>query len=41
VGPGDTIHMPPGAVEHQLFNNGAETIRIAVVGVPPTRRRPI
>ena len=41
VGPGDTIHMPPNAVEHQLFNNGTETIRLAVMGVPPTRRRPI
>jgi mannose-6-phosphate isomerase-like protein (cupin superfamily) len=41
VGPGDTIHMPPDVVEHQLFNNGPETIRIGVVGVPPTRRRPI
>ena len=41
VGPGDTIHMPPGVVEHQLLNSGAETIRIAVVGVPPTRKRPL
>ena len=41
VGPGDTIHMPPGVVEHQLLNNGAETIRLAVVGVPPPRRTPI
>ncbi|HYC47900.1 MAG TPA: cupin domain-containing protein [Burkholderiales bacterium] len=38
VGPGDTIHMPPGVVEHQLLNNGNETIRIAVVGVPPPKR---
>ena len=41
VGPGDTIHMPPGVVEHQLLNNGTEKIRLAVVGVPPPRRRPI
>jgi len=41
VGPGDTIHMPPGIVEHQLLNNGSETIRLAVVGVPPPRRKPI
>jgi mannose-6-phosphate isomerase-like protein (cupin superfamily) len=41
VGPGDTIHMPPGVVEHQLLNNGPETIRLAVVGVPPPRRTPI
>lgn len=41
VGPGDTIHMPPDVVEHQLLNNGSETIRIAVVGVPPPRRTPI
>lgn len=38
VGPGDTIHMPPGVVEHQLLNNGEEMLRIAVVGVPPPRR---
>ena len=38
VGPGDTIHMPPGVVEHQLLNNGTEKIRLAVVGVPPPRR---
>ena len=41
VGPGDTIHLPRGVVEHQLLNNGNEKIRLAVVGVPPPRRRPI
>lgn len=41
VGPGDTIHMPPDVTEHQLLNNGKETIRIAVVGVPPPRRTPV
>lgn len=41
VNPGDTIHMPPDVVEHQLLNNGTETIRLAVVGVPPPRRTPI
>ena len=41
VGPGDTIHMPPDVVEHQLLNNGSEPIRMAVVGVPPPRRTPI
>ena len=41
VGPGDTIHMPPGVVEHQLLNNGKDKIRLAVVGVPPPRRTPI
>ncbi len=41
VGPGDTIHMPPDVVEHQLLNNGSETIRLAVVGVPPPRRTPV
>jgi mannose-6-phosphate isomerase-like protein (cupin superfamily) len=41
VGPGDAIHMPPGIVEHQLLNNGTETIRLAVVGVPPPRRTPV
>jgi len=38
VGPGDTIHMPPGVVEHQLFNNSSGPIRMAVIGVPPPRR---
>jgi mannose-6-phosphate isomerase-like protein (cupin superfamily) len=38
VGPGDTIYMPAGVVEHQLINNGAEKLRIAVVGVPPPKR---
>jgi mannose-6-phosphate isomerase-like protein (cupin superfamily) len=38
VGPGDTIHMPPGVVEHQLLNNGTEKIRLAVLGVPPPKR---
>ena len=41
VGPGDTIYMPPNVVEHQLLNNGSETIRLAVVGVPPARRTPL
>ncbi len=41
VGPGDTMHMPPGVIEHQLLNNGTENIRIAVVGVPPPKRTPV
>jgi mannose-6-phosphate isomerase-like protein (cupin superfamily) len=41
VGPGDMIHLPAGVVEHQLLNNGSETIRLAVVGVPPPRRTPL
>lgn len=41
VEPGDTIYMPPDVVEHQLLNNGTETIRLAVVGVPPPRRTPL
>jgi oxalate decarboxylase/phosphoglucose isomerase-like protein (cupin superfamily) len=41
VGPGDTIHMPPDVVEHQLLNTGTETIRLAVVGVPPPRKTPL
>jgi mannose-6-phosphate isomerase-like protein (cupin superfamily) len=41
VGPGDTVYMPPDVVEHQLLNNGSETIRMAVVGVPPSRRTPL
>jgi mannose-6-phosphate isomerase-like protein (cupin superfamily) len=38
VGPGDVIHMPADVVEHQLLNDGAEPIRLAVVGVPPPKR---
>jgi oxalate decarboxylase/phosphoglucose isomerase-like protein (cupin superfamily) len=38
VGPGDTMHMPPDVMEHQLLNNGSDTLRIAVVGVPPPKR---
>jgi mannose-6-phosphate isomerase-like protein (cupin superfamily) len=41
VGPGDTIFMPPDVVEHQLLNDGSETISMAVVGVPPSRRTPL
>ncbi len=41
VGPGDTIHTPAGVVEHQLLNNGNEKLRLAVVGVPPPRRKRI
>ena len=41
VGPGDTIYMPPDVVEHQLLNNGTDTIRLAVVGVPPPKRTPL
>ncbi len=41
VGPGEVIHMAPDVVEHQLLNNGSETIRMAVVGVPPPKRTPI
>jgi mannose-6-phosphate isomerase-like protein (cupin superfamily) len=41
VGPGDTIHMPAGVVEHQLVNNGSERLRLAVVGVPPPKRTPV
>lgn len=41
VGPGDTVYTPADVVEHQLLNNGSETIRMAVVGVPPSRRTPL
>jgi len=41
VGPGDTVFTPPDVVEHQLLNNGSEIIRMAVVGVPPSRRTPL
>ena len=41
MGPGDTIHMPPDVIEHQLLNNSGENIRIAVVGVPPPKRTPV
>ncbi len=35
VGPGDTIFMPIGIVEHQLFNDGPEKIVIVFCGSPP------
>lgn len=35
VGPGDTIFMPVGIVEHQLFNNSTDKIVIAFCGCPP------
>lgn len=41
VGPGDTVFTPPNVVEHQLLNNGSETIRMAVIGVPPSRKTPL
>jgi oxalate decarboxylase/phosphoglucose isomerase-like protein (cupin superfamily) len=41
VGPGDTIYMPAGVIEHQLLNNSTENIRIAVVGVPPPKKTPL
>jgi mannose-6-phosphate isomerase-like protein (cupin superfamily) len=41
VGCGDTIHMPPGVVEHQLLNNGTEKMRLVVIGCPPPRRTAI
>jgi mannose-6-phosphate isomerase-like protein (cupin superfamily) len=41
VRPGDTIHMPPGVLEHQRLNNGPEKIRLAAIGVAPPRRTPI
>lgn len=41
VGPGDTVFMPAGVIEHQLLNNGTEDIRLAVVGVPPPKKTKI
>ena len=41
VGPGDTIYTPADVVEHQLLNDGSETIRMIVVGVPPSKRTPL
>jgi mannose-6-phosphate isomerase-like protein (cupin superfamily) len=37
VGPGDTIHMPPGADEHQLLNKGPEKMRLIIFGSPPSQ----
>ncbi len=34
VGPGDTIFMPVGVPEHQLFNNGEEKMVLLFCGSP-------
>jgi len=34
VGPGDTMFMPVGVVEHQLLNNGQEKMVIVFCGYP-------
>jgi mannose-6-phosphate isomerase-like protein (cupin superfamily) len=34
VGPGDTIFMPVGVPEHQLFNNGREKMVLLYCGSP-------
>jgi mannose-6-phosphate isomerase-like protein (cupin superfamily) len=37
VGPGDTIFMPVGVPEHQLFNSGKEKMTILFCGSPTPR----
>ena len=32
---GDAIYMPPGTVEHRIFNSGEATIRVLYGGSPP------
>ncbi|MEW6262699.1 MAG: cupin domain-containing protein [Thermodesulfobacteriota bacterium] len=34
VGPGDTIFMPQGVAEHQLFNPGPDNLRLLFCGCP-------
>jgi mannose-6-phosphate isomerase-like protein (cupin superfamily) len=34
---GDPVFMPPGVVEHRIFNNGTGTMRARYGGTPPAR----
>lgn len=35
VSTGDAIYMPPGCIEHRIFNNGSTTLRVVYGGTPP------
>jgi mannose-6-phosphate isomerase-like protein (cupin superfamily) len=37
VSAGDAIYMPPGCVEHRIFNSGASEMRVLYGGTPPAR----
>jgi uncharacterized cupin superfamily protein len=32
---GDAIYMPPGVVEHRIFNSGSTTLKVLYGGSPP------
>jgi mannose-6-phosphate isomerase-like protein (cupin superfamily) len=32
---GDAIYMPPGVVEHRIFNSGTQTLKVLYGGSPP------
>ena len=34
---GDSIYMPPGVVEHRIFNTGSGLMRVLYGGAPPAR----
>jgi mannose-6-phosphate isomerase-like protein (cupin superfamily) len=35
VAPGDAVYMPPGVVEHRVFNSGGSPMRVLYGGTPP------
>jgi mannose-6-phosphate isomerase-like protein (cupin superfamily) len=37
VAAGDSIYMPPGVVEHRIFNTGGGIMRVLYGGTPPAR----
>jgi mannose-6-phosphate isomerase-like protein (cupin superfamily) len=34
---GDAIYMPPGVVEHRIFNSGSTTLKVLYGGSPPAK----
>jgi mannose-6-phosphate isomerase-like protein (cupin superfamily) len=37
VAAGDSVYMPPGVVEHRIFNTGEGMMRVLYGGTPPAR----
>lgn len=37
VAAGDAVYMPPGVVEHRIFNPGPGTLQVLYGGTPPAR----